>query len=154
MNKGNTYDINLNDKVDGTYIWSSSNPKIAKVNAKSGIVTAVANGKAKITCKIDGNDGQSYNLTSDVTIGVDDNFPILNDDTLDLSINDKYDLDIENQIAKSKYQYKSSNRAVATVNAANGIITAKGSGTANIYCTITTKDKQIIILQCTVTVTK
>ena len=154
MNKGNTYDINVNDKVDGTYTWSSSNPKIAKVNAKNGIVTAVANGKAKITCKITGNDGQSYSLTSNVTIGVDDNFPVLNDDTLDLSIGDKYDLDVENQIAKSKYQYKSSDRTVATVNASNGIVTAKGTGTANIYCTITTQNKQIIILKCALTVTK
>lgn len=154
MNKGNTYDINVNDKVAGTYTWTSSNHKIAKVNAKNGIVTAVANGKAKITCKITGNDGQSYSLISTVTVGIDDNFPVLNDDTLDLSIGDKYDLDVENQIAKSKYQYKSSDRTVATVNASNGIITAKGDGTANIYCTITTKDKQIIILKCIVTVTK
>ena len=154
MNKGNTYDINVNDKVDGAYVWSSSNPKIAKVNAKNGIVTAVANGKAKITCKITGNDGQAYSLTSTITVGIDDNFPVLNDDTLDLSIGDKYDLDVENQIAKSKYQYKSSDRAVATVNASNGIVTAKGVGTANIYCTITTPEKQIIILKCAVTVTK
>ncbi len=154
MNKGNTYDINVNDKVAGTYTWTSSNPKVAKVNSKNGYVTAVANGNAKITCKITATDGQAYTLVSNVTVGLDDNFPVLTDNVLDLNPGNQYDLGVENQIAGSKYRYRSSNRSITMVNASNGIITAKGVGKANIYCTITTPDKQVIVLKCEVNVTK
>ncbi|QHQ61396.1 hypothetical protein Ana3638_11940 [Anaerocolumna sedimenticola] len=154
LDKSSTYDININDKVSGTYAWTSSNPKVAKVNSKNGFVTAVSDGTAKITCKITASDGQVYTLVSTVTVGVDDNLPILTDDVIDLNAGNQYDLGVENQIAGSKYRYRSSNRSIATVNVANGIITAKGVGKANVYCTITTPDKQVIVLKCEVNVNK
>lgn len=150
-----TYDINVNDKIaDSTYAWTSSNTKVAKVNAKTGVVTAVADGSAKVTCKITTPESETITLTSTVTVGDDEDYPSLNDNDIELSVSDKFDVNVENQVAKSQYRYVSSDKTIATVNASNGIITAKKVGTAVVRCIITSPNGETYVLKCDVTVTE
>ncbi len=67
-------------------------------------------------------------------------------------IGEKYDLNIKNKVAKSKYSWTTTNKAVATV-ASNGLVTAVGKGTASIRCKITYSNKKTKLLSCSVTVT-
>lgn len=149
------YDVNLNNKVTGSkYNWTSSNPKVAKVNAKNGLVTAVSEGEALVTCEIALPDGKTQTLTSFVTVGYDENAPLLTETILDLEVGDKFDINLENKIAKSKYRWVSSDRSIVTVNSSNGKVTAKLTGEAYVTCTITTPENQIIVLRCDINVTK
>lgn len=64
-----TFDINIKSKVKGSkYTWTTSNKKIATVNKKNGIVTAVKKGKAVITCKVTLPDGSTKTLKANVTV--------------------------------------------------------------------------------------
>ena len=154
LNKLTAYDINLNDKIPGCkYKWASNNPEVVKVNPKNGLVTAVSEGVATITCEITFPDETKQTLISEVVVGYDDNAPELTDTVLDLNPGDEYDINVENKIAKSKYRWASSDRSIVTVNSANGIVNAKAAGEAYVTCTITTPDKQVIVLRCDVNVT-
>lgn len=63
------FDINIKNKIKGSkYEWSSNNTKIAKVNKKNGIVTAIKKGKATIICKITLPDGNIKTVKCDVTV--------------------------------------------------------------------------------------
>ena len=155
LNTLTSYDINLNNKVSGSkYKWTSSNPDVAKVNPKNGLVTAVSEGTATIICEITLPDGTTQILTSLVTVGYDDNAPMLTETVLDLEVGDKYDINVENKIAKSKYRWVSSDRSVVKVNSSNGKVTAVGPGEAYVTCTITTPENQVIVLRCDITVTE
>ena len=155
LNNLTAYDINLNDKIPGCkYKWTSSNPEVAEVNPKNGLVTAVSEGTATITCEITYPDETKQTLVSEVTVGYDDNAPELTDTVLDLNPGDEYDINVENKIAKSRYRWASSDRSIVTVNSANGIVTAKATGTAYVTCTITTPENQVIVLRCDINVTE
>ena len=150
-----SYDINLINKVSGSkYKWTSSNPSVAKVNVKNGLVTAVSEGEAIITCEITLPDGTVETLKSLVIVGYDDNAPVLTETQLDLEVGDKFDINLENKIAKSKYRWVSSDRSVVIVNSSNGKVTAMGAGEAYVTCTITTPDRQVIVLRCDISVTE
>lgn len=70
---GTTYTMVIKDKIDkSTYTWSSSNTAVAKVSTK-GVITAVAKGTAKITCKVtypSGKTTKTKTLTCNVTVTV------------------------------------------------------------------------------------
>jgi len=150
-----SYDINLENKEENSsYYWKSSNTKVAKVNSKNGFVTAVSDGTASITCTVTYADGTTDTLYSNVTVGLDDNLPVLTDTSLDLSVGDKYTIKAENVTAKSKYKFTSSDKTVVIVSTTSGRITAISPGDAYIICTITAPDNQIIVLRCDVSVTK
>lgn len=149
-----TYDINLDNKITGsTYTWSSSDESIVEVNPKNGLIKAKKEGKAVITCEITLPDKSKKLLTSEVTVGFDDNAPLLTETELDLEVGDKFDINLENKIAKSKYRWASSDKKVVKVNSSNGKVTAVGPGEAYVTCTITTPDKQVIVLRCDIAVT-
>ena len=149
-----SYDINLNDKVPGcAYAWKSSDTKVVTVNNKNGLLKAVSEGTATVTCEITYPDDTIQNLQSEVTVGYDDNAPLLTEDDLNLNTGDVFDVNLENKVAKSKYRWVSNNKSVITVNSANGIVTAKAPGTAYVTCTITTPGNQIIVLRVDITVT-
>jgi len=155
LNKLTAYDINLNDKAPGCkYKWASNNPEVAKVNTKNGLVTAVSEGTATITCEITFPDETKQTLVSEIVVGYDDNAPVLTDTVLDLNPGDEYDINVENKVAKSKYRWASSDRSIATVNSANGIVKAKAAGEAYVTCTITTPENQVIVLKCDINVTE
>lgn len=66
-------------------------------------------------------------------------------------IGEKYDLNIKNKVAKSKYAWTTLNKAIATV-ASNGLVTAVGKGTTTVRCKITFPTKKTKTLSCSVTV--
>lgn len=155
LNNLTVYDINLDNKVSGsTYLWSSSDESIVEVNPKSGLIKAKKEGTAVITCEIALPDGAKQTLSSVVNVGYDENAPTLTETVLDLEVGDKFDINLENKIAKSKYRWVSSDRSVVKVNSSNGKVTAVGPGEAYVTCTITTPDRQVIVLMCDITVTE
>jgi uncharacterized protein YjdB len=155
LNNLTVYDINLDNKVSGsTYLWSSSDTDIVEVNPKNGLIKAKKEGRAIITCEITLPSGEVIILQSVVTVGYDDNAPVLTETILDLEVGDKFDINLENKIAKSKYRWVSSDRSVVKVNSSNGKVTAVGPGQAYVTCTITTPEDQVIVLRCDVTVTE
>ena len=148
------YDINLNNKISGsTYSWTSSDESVATVDSKNGKVRAKKEGKAIITCEIINPDGTTSTLASEVTVGYDDNAPLLTETSLDLNPGDVFDINLENKIAKSKYRWASSDRSICKVNSSNGKVTAIGVGSAYVTCTITTPENQVIVLRCDISVT-
>ena len=154
LNKATSYDINLNNKVSGSsYSWTSSNESVATVD-KKGMVRAKKEGKTTISCKITLPDASTQTLVSEVIVGYDDNAPLLTDTDIDLSIGDTFDINVENTIAKSKYRWATSNKSILKVNAANGKVAAISAGRVYVTCTITTPDRQIIVLRCDITVTE
>lgn len=154
LNKLTAYDINLNNKISGsTYNWTSSDTEVVEVNQKNGKLKAVSEGKAIVTCEITLPTDEVLTLDSLVTIGYDENAPELTETILDLEVGDKFDINLENKIAKSKYRWVSSDRGIIRVNSSNGKVTAVGPGDAHVTCTITTPENQVIVLRCDVSVT-
>lgn len=153
LTKETSYDININNKISGAkYKWTSSNPKVAKVNAKNGLVTAISEGKAIITCEITLLDNTVQTLISEVVVSYDDNATVLSDTELDLDVGEKYTLKVENAPTRAKYKFTSSDKAIAKVGTTSGKVTAVSPGEAYITCTITTPDNQVIVLRCDVLV--
>jgi uncharacterized protein YjdB len=149
------YDINLDNKVSGsTYNWTSSNTDVVEVNPKSGLLRAKKEGRATVTCEIILPDTTTQLLSSQVIVGYDENAPVLTETQLDLEIGDIFDINLENKVAKSKYRWVSSDRSIITVNSSNGKVTAKAPGSVYVTCTITTPDKQVIVLRCDINVTE
>ena len=148
------YDININNKPEvATYEWTTSDEDIVVVNSINGKIKAVDEGEAIVSCEITYQDETTDTLTSEITVGYDDNAAALTDATVEIEIGDKYDIDNENTIAKSKIRWTSSDKTVATVNS-KGLVTGISDGTAYITCTITTPTNQVIVLRCDLTVTK
>lgn len=148
------YDINLNDKVSGSsYVWTSSDTEIVEVNPANGKLKAIKEGKTNVTCEITFPDTTTQTLVSEVTVGYDENAPVLTEAVLDLNTGDYFDINLENKVTKSKYRWVSSDRGIVTVNSANGKVTAIGAGTAYVTCTITTPENQVIVLRCDINVT-
>lgn len=149
------YDININDKITGSkYNWTSSDTEVVEVNQKNGKLKAISEGEAIVTCEITLPDETLHVLNSVVTIGYDENAPELTETILDLNVGDKFDINLENKIAKSKYRWVSSDRDIVRVNSANGKVTARGIGEAYVTCTITTPENQVIVLRCDISITE
>jgi hypothetical protein len=150
-----SYDINLIDREDGaTYEWSSSDTKIATVN-KKGVVKGLKNGQAKITCKVTTVDDKVYELNSNVTvdnISEIEDVTTLSDSELELTVNDTFDIDVENKLTKAKVKFVSLDKSVAKVTSVGGIVTALKKGNTKIQCTITNPNKEVIVLLCDVVV--
>ncbi|WP_310602435.1 cellulase family glycosylhydrolase [Anaerosporobacter sp.] len=69
LNVGKTFDFNVKGKVSKSkYVWTSSNTTVAKVNKSNGLVTAMAPGKATITCKITLPTKKTVSLKATVTV--------------------------------------------------------------------------------------
>ena len=120
----------------GITTYSSSNPKVAKVDA-NGKVTAVKKGSVIITVTNNGASGQ-------VKITVKN--PTLNKKTVTLKKGKTAKLSVKGSVGK--VTYKSSNNKIATVSS-KGVIKAKKAGKV----TITVKANGIT-LKCKVTVKK
>lgn len=70
---------------------------------------------------------------------------------LSLNIDEKYNINLINKIAGSKYKWTTSNKKIVTVKN-NGVVTASSSGTATITCIITTPKNGTKTLTCKITV--
>ena len=77
--------------------------------------------------------------------------PTISKTSRNILIGKKYNLDINDKIAKSTYNWTSSDKKIATVDK-KGIVTAKSKGQVNISCLITTPDKTEYRVTCKVTV--
>jgi hypothetical protein len=151
---GSSFDINVDNKEQGNqYSWTSSNPKAVRVNSKSGIVTAVSDGDAKITCNITSPSGETTTLTTDVSVGLDeDNMPILTEDSLNLEVGEMFDVDVENKIKGCSYRFVSSDKSVAKVTSTTGKITGLKVGNCIVRCIITDQNKNVYVLKTDVTI--
>jgi hypothetical protein len=151
---GTSYDINIdNYEEDSSCVWTSSNENIATVT-KSGKVTGKKDGMATKTCEITDTKKQVKTLTTGVVIGssIEENYPILTEDSLDLEVGDTFDLNVENKMAKSKYKWKSSNKSIIKVNSSNGKLEALSVGDAIITCTIVSPSKITVVLKCDISI--
>lgn len=151
--KTTTFDINLNDKIEGSsYKWTSSNKKVAKVNSK-GVVTPITRGKTTITCEITLPDYTKQVLTSEVIVGVDENTPVLSENDIEIEVGEKFTIKVENLIKGSKISWKSADKKIAKVSSGSGKVTGVKEGETYLICTIT-NGTEVVVLKCNVTVTK
>ena len=150
-----SYDINLNNKISGSsYKWTSGNPKVAKVNAKNGLVTAISEGETIVTCEITLPDNSTQKLESLVIVGYDENAPLLTETELELEVGEKFTIGVENLVKGSKTSWKSSDKSIVKISSSKGKVTTINEGEAYVTCTITTPQNQVIVLKCDISVTK
>ncbi|MHB8131491.1 MAG: family 16 glycosylhydrolase [Mobilitalea sp.] len=153
MDKSTTYNIDIIGKKTGlSYVWTTSNNNVVKVNAKNGKISAVNEGEAFVTCSISGLGRDKQNLRCKVIVGEDAEGPRLTKENLNLKVGEQFDINISKKIANSKYRWISSNQAVLKINTSNGVVIATGKGEAEVTCTITAPDKHIIVLRCRINV--
>lgn len=135
MEKGDKETIKLtydDDKLSGSKAtWKTSKSSVATVN-DDGVVTAKGKGTATITAKYKG-----YEVEIDVYVDTDSSGKLEADESsISLKKGDrdtiqlKYD---DEKLSGSKATWKTSNSSVATVD--DGVVTAKGQGTATITAT-------------------
>ena len=121
---------------DKTITWSSDNDKVATVDAATGTVTGVAAGKANITAKFAGDDTYKTSKAS---------YEIIVKGAPSLSFpQTSYTVEMSDVFSTPKLEglpegvtpaYTSSNKEVATVDAATGEVTIVGVGTTTITIT-------------------
>ena len=121
---------------DKTITWSSDNDKVATVDAATGTVTGVAAGNAKITAKFAGDDEYETSTAS---------YEIIVKGAPSLSFPEtSYTVEMGDVFSTPKLEglpegvtsaYTSSNKEVATVDAATGEVKIVGVGTTTITVT-------------------
>lgn len=114
-----------------TVTWTSSNKKVATVSSK-GVVKAVANGTAVITCKT----SNGLTATCKITVKVIPVTGIAIKESGGLIMNPGYtytltDIVYPSTATNKKVTWSSTNTNVATVNS-KGTVTAKGKGTCEV----------------------
>lgn len=110
--------------------WSSSNPSIVEVDAETGVVTGKGDGSATITVTVDGKTASAqvkvlYVKPQTVAVNPTSKTLVLNDTCL-LKV-----LTTPAEVTYPEITWTSSNSSVASVDE-NGIVTAKGLGSATI----------------------
>ena len=125
--------------------FSTGNKKIATVDS-NGKITAVGVGTSKITAKT--YNGKTASCT--VTVKKLADSITLNKTSITLGVGEKYDLNssIPNNTAAYYRLYYSNNTAIAPVQKAGGLVTAKTAGTTTIRCKLSNGKEAI----CKVTV--
>ena len=145
---------NLTPGLDLTLSYSTSNSSVATVVL--GQIVAFGEGTATITVSFNGTTryAAAENKTITVTVSLRDVSVIVENDTLDLTVDDTYTINAITDPAFLKYltiKYTSSDESVATV-AQNGTVTAVGEGTAII--TVSAGGGKVYVINSTnVTVT-
>lgn len=149
---GKTYQIqetvNPSNASNKSVKWTSSDPKIATVDG-NGVVKAIANGNAVITC-------QGFNgvkATCKVNVRTYSTSVKLNKTSLDLYTTQKATLKATvspTSTSDKSVKWSSSDASVATVSS-SGVVTAVGKGKAVITCKTADSGKKAV---CTVNVTK
>ena len=118
--------------------WSSSNTKIATVNA-NGAVSPVGNGTCKITATT--TDGTNKTASCDVKVDIKAesiNFNISSYKITDLAQTPSFTAKIlPENTANKKVIWKSSDTSIATANPSTGVIKAVSNGTCKITATTT-----------------
>lgn len=137
-----------NATVKPAITWKSENSNIATVNASTGEVTGVAFGTVGIIGTATFTDAKGNQTTKNISVEVTVTDPTASitvvdkdDQTADsVYVNDTKQLKVKfTEMEETSVSWKSSNSSVATVDS-NGLVTAKGAGTATI--TATAGDKE------------
>ena len=140
LEKGDTQKITATAPADTKLVWTSDKETVATVD-QNGVVTAVAEGTAVITCK-----SEDGSLSATCTVTVTDNNGTSHP-TIDMEVGDTAQLEDPNPDGKNTWT--SDDETVATVDQ-NGVVTAVGVGTAVIICK---NEDGLVIDQYTVVVT-
>ena len=138
--------------TDKSVTWKSSNLKVAKVDEKSGVVTAVAAGTAIITATA--VDGSKVTGTCKITVTNPVTKVTLNKTSASLIKGKTLTLTATvtpTNATNKNVTWKSSNSKVAKVDEKSGVVTAVAAGTAII--TATAADDSGVKATCKITVT-
>ena len=138
--------------TDKSVTWKSSNLKVAKVDEKSGVVTAVAAGTAIITATA--VDGSKVTGTCKITVTNPVTKVTLNKTSASLIKGKTLTLTATvtpTNATNKNVTWKSSNSKVAKVDEKSGVVTAVAAGTAII--TATAVDGSKVTATCKITVT-
>ncbi len=139
------------DADNPSVTWSSSNSKVAKVDA-NGKVTALKAGEAVITCTADDGSGVSAQCTVTVKNRLITKL-VLNKKKATLKKGKTLQLKVKTfkpaDALSRKVKWTTSNKKVATVDK-NGKVKAIGKGTCYIICTAA--DGSGVIVKCKITV--
>ena len=140
-----TLDLKVNDIVEdvvyltpaeaGNLTYVSSNENITL--AADGMILARGKGSATVTVSFAGNDkyAAALNKTINVNVSLRDARVSVENDTVDLKVDDRYDLNATAVPRFLNVDYVSSDESVATVTD-YGIVTAVGEGTCVITLTV------------------
>ncbi len=149
---GSEYSIELAEgikKESYNLLWSCDNNAVATVN-ENGVVTAVAQGVANITC-INADNNESATITITVSspvyatsVKLDKTEYTMTSQGELLKLN--AELTPKDKVTDTKLIWTSSDEAVATVK--DGLVTAVGDGQATITCTTSNKK----VAECVITV--
>jgi hypothetical protein len=150
-----SYTPHLLDMIEGSeYTWTSSDKLIAKVNKKTGKITAVSTGTATINCKVDTPYDDTYTLSITATVkspstglraaaAVSGSALSVSDNTITMTKGGKLTLTPNYDHTSSTCLFKSSKSSIVQIDGYTGQITAKKPGGAYILCTITSKDYSV-----------
>lgn len=140
-----TLDLKVNEIVDGlanltpanagNLTFTSSDEDIVFV--ADGVILARGKGNATVTVSFAGNDkyAAALNRTIHVNVSLNDASVSVENDTLELKVDERYDLNATAVPSFLNVEYVSSNESVATVTD-YGIVTAVGEGTTTITLTV------------------
>lgn len=144
-----SYNIDINNKIPNSrYFWICDNPKVVKVNHKNGKIEALKEGKAIVTCIITFPDTTKKRLNVEVNVDYNEYLPSLTRNKLYLDIGEKHNINVNNKIIGSEYQWISSDEDILRVDTFYGDVKAKNSGEVYITCTIITPSNDVIVLLC------
>jgi hypothetical protein len=130
---GDLYDLGVKNAPAGsTYVWKTSNKKVATVD-KKGVVVAKSKGKATITCTVTDSKKKTYKLTCKVTVIKPANKVIISNEATVLNLGQKYDLNATVIPASSNdtVSWTSDDKTIAAPDK-NGKFTALKQGTVTI----------------------
>lgn len=146
---GKSYDMNVKNKpANSNCTWTSSNQKVAVVNAK-GVISGKAKGKATITCVVKTAKAQNT-LTAKVTVRTKADSVTIKNAVTAMNAGNKFDLNrtLAPKASTDKTSWSSSDKSIATVNK-NGVVTAKKPGqvviTAKTLSGVTDKNEILIL---------
>ncbi len=145
--EGNSYDINIKNKITGsTYTWTSSNKKVATVN-KVGLVKGIKKGEATITCTVKAPK-KTYTLTCKVSVLEEASDFFINNKVTVLNLGQVYDLNrtLIPATSNEKTKWTSSNKKIANPDK-NGKFTALKTGTVTITATTTSGLKDSVTIK-------
>ena len=126
---------NLTPANAGNLTFTSSDEDIVFV--ADGVILARGKGSANVTVSFAGNDkyAAALNRTIHVNVSLKDASVSVENDTLELKVDERYDLNATAVPSFLNVEYVSSNGSVATVTD-YGIVTAVGEGTTTITLTV------------------
>ena len=131
-----TIGANLNLPEAGNLTFTSNDKNIATIDV-NGVVTAIAEGNAIITVSFpgSGNYAAAENKTINVTVKLRDASVGVNNNTLNLMVNDTFELVATTIPNGLNVTYSSNNESIVTVDA-DGKVTAKSGGVAIITVSV------------------